>query len=200
MVDCVDISTVAVCEGDWLNVKWPLASDTAHLTATFVPRFNSSIRVTSFASIAVCWHILILFGNCTAVAIVVIGDEMLVVFAVCMRPVVIFTVCNGPPMVTGVSGNAKLSTSVRRRVHNGRTGTAKPFWNKMKLCYVGIFSALELYKPSSLFLACLLFFLQLAPEFQRWPFGVEDQSIPFYHISLALHLFWSIPHAASCAH
>lgn len=126
MADCVGNSTVAVCDGDWLNVKFPLESDTAHFTATCVPRFSNSIRVASFASIAARW--LKLLGTCTVVAMaVVIADERFVVFAVGIQPDVTIAVCICAPMLTCGVGMVKFSISVRRRTPSGGAGTTNPF-------------------------------------------------------------------------
>lgn len=130
IADCDGRSTVAVDVCDWLNDKLPLASDTAHLTANFVPRLSNSMSVASLASIVVCW--LKLLVRCVASIDVAIAD----VVPKDNPPDDMIAVCSGETIGPGVTGDANVSVpSTTRRVPSGGAGTAKPFLAKRRQGY-----------------------------------------------------------------
>lgn len=125
--------TVADCVLFGLNVNvLPFGSFVLHLTATFVPRFNSSMSVASFVSMefdllkfVVKWIFLAIVVGFIFVMVVVWHTGIVLVVFASWFGVTTF-------VVVRVFGVTKLSASIRRRDNDGGAGTANEFWTKKK--------------------------------------------------------------------
>lgn len=126
-------NTVRVVDGDccWVVVmaSWP-GSEQVRLTATLVPRFNSSIRVASLTSVAVA---------------TVVAFPWLMIWAV---PFCVDTMATVPGLG---DSNASLASNSRRAVNGGAGTTNEPFNNRFfrsLLRLLMIFSSMSARTPT----------------------------------------------------